>query len=197
VGRVGYLLLAGGIRVVRHYVLVTLSSRRSGIMTAEMRAVWATMRSARGLPCGREGRQRTTEHTKESFPPMPAMILSAPLLPGKEEQWRRFMQEVIEERLSDYEQLRRRLRIRNESVWLARANAGVMVIAHLEADAPEWVASALTNSTDPFDLWFKERLLEFHGRALVRVPRRTLAKLIFAYPDSYGTRPLASESGPS
>ena len=128
---------------------------------------------------------------------MPAMILYAPLLPGKEEEWRRFLQEVIEERLPEYERLRQRLGIRKESVWLARTNAGETAIAHLEAEAPEWVAPALTTSTDPFDVWFKERLLEFHGHALGVVPRRMAAKLIFAYPDGYEARPLASEPEPS
>jgi hypothetical protein len=94
---------------------------------------------------------------------MPAMILSAPLLPGKEEEWRRFVQEVIAEHLSEYERFRQRLDIRNESVWLARTNAGETVIAHLEADAPESIAPTLATSTDPFDVWLKERLLEFHG----------------------------------
>ena len=123
---------------------------------------------------------------------MPVMMLSAPLLPGEEE-WRRFVQEVIEERLSEYEQLRQRLGIRNESVWLARTNAGETVIAHLKAEAPEWVAPALTTSRDPFDVWFKERLLEFHGHAYESAPKRMVAKLIFAYPDGYEARPGATE----
>ena len=128
---------------------------------------------------------------------MPSMILSAFLLPGKEEEWRRFVQEVIEERLSEYERLRKRLGIRDESVWLARTNAGETVIAHLEADAPELIAPSLATSTDPFDVWLKERLLEFHGRSLVRLPGRVAAKLIFAYPYGHETRPLASEPKPS
>ena len=127
---------------------------------------------------------------------MPAMILSAPLLPGKEEEWRRFVQEVIEERLPEYERLRQRLGIRNESVWLARTSAGETVIAHLEAEVPEWVAPALTTSRDPFDEWFKERLLEFHGHDLVHVPKKVAAKLILAYPDGCEADPLASEPGP-
>jgi len=67
------------------------------------------------------------------------------------------------------------------------------VRAHLEAEAPERVAPALTTSTDPFDVWFKERLLVFHGHALVRVPKRLAARLIFAYPDGYEARPGATE----
>jgi hypothetical protein len=128
---------------------------------------------------------------------MPAMTFVAPLLPGKEEEWRRFVQEVVEERLPEYEQLRQRLGIRDESVWFARTKAGETVIAYLEVEAPEWIASALATSEAPFDVWLKERLLEFHGHALVHAPRRAAAKLIFAYPDGSENRPLPFGEGPS
>ncbi len=128
---------------------------------------------------------------------MPAMTFVAPLLPGKEEEWRRFVQEVVEERLPEYEQLRQRLGIRNESVWLARTNLGETVIAYMEVETLEWVASALTTSEVPFDVWLKERLLEFHGHTLLHVPSKAAAKLIFAYPDGSENRPLASGPGSS
>ena len=128
---------------------------------------------------------------------MPAMTFVASLLPGKEEEWRRFVQEVVEERLPEYEQLRQRLGIRNESVWLARTNAGETVIASLEIEAPEWIAPALTTSEEPFDVWLTERLLEFHGHALVHGPRRAAAKLIFAYPEVSEKRPLPFGKGSS
>jgi hypothetical protein len=120
---------------------------------------------------------------------MPAMTFVAPLLPGKEEEWRRFVQEV-EERLHEYEQLRQRLGIRNESVWLARTKMGETVIAYLEVEAPEWIAPALASSEVSFDVWVKERLLEFHGHAFVHVPRRAAAELIFAYLQVSESRPL-------
>jgi hypothetical protein len=135
--------------------------------------------------------------TERSFLHMPAMTFVAPLLPGKEEEWRRFVQEVVEERLPEYEQLRQRLGIRNESVWLARTNLGETVIAYMEVETLEWIAPALTTSGVPFDVWLKERLLEFHGRTLLHVPSKAAAKLIFAYPDGSENRPLASGPGPS
>ena len=126
---------------------------------------------------------------------MPALTFVAPLLPGKEEDWRRFVQEVVEEHLPEYEQLRQRLGIRNESVWLARTKVGETVIAYLEVEAPDWIAPTLATSEDPFDLWLKERLLEFHGHALVHAPRTVAAKLIFAYPDISESRPLPFGEG--
>jgi L-rhamnose mutarotase len=137
------------------------------------------------------------DRTGRSFRHMPAMTFVAPLLPGKEEEWRRFVQEVVEERLPEYEQLRQRLGIRNESVWLARTNLCETVLAYLEVESPEWIAPALATSEAPFDVWLKERLLEFHGHALVHAPRRAAAKLIFAYPEVSENRPLPFGEGSS
>ena len=128
---------------------------------------------------------------------MPAMTLFAPLLPGKEEEWRRFVQEVVEERLPEYEHLRQRLGIRNESVWLARTKAGETVVVHLEVEDATSIEPALATSEAPFDVWLKERLLEFHGDALVHAPRRAAAQLIFAYPDGSENRPLPFGEGSS
>jgi hypothetical protein len=124
------------------------------------------------------GRRRDGEELLD----MPAVTLVAPILPDREEEWRRFVQEVAEERLSEYEGLRRRLGIHNESVWLARTKGGqTTMVVHLEVEDPERMASALAASEEPFDLWFKERLLECHGRDLAL--RRTAAEPIFAYRD--------------
>ena len=128
---------------------------------------------------------------------MPAMTFVAPLLPGKEEEWRRFVQEVVEERIHEFEQLRQRLGIRNESVWLTRTTMGESVIAYLEVDAPEWIAPALASSKVPFDVWVKERLLEFHGHAFIHAPRRAAAELIFAYPQISENRSLSFGEGAS
>jgi hypothetical protein len=135
--------------------------------------------------------------TERSFLHMPAMTFVAPLLPGKEEEWRRFVQEVVEERLPEYEHLRQRLGIRNESVWLARTKAGETVVVHLEVEDATSIEPALATSEAPFDVWLKERLLEFYGDALVHAPRRAAAQLIFAYPDGSENRPLPFGEGSS
>jgi len=126
---------------------------------------------------------------------MPALTFVAPLLPAKEEEWRRFVQEVVEERLPEYERFRQRLGIRNESVWLARTKVGETVIVHLEVEAATGIAPALVTPEAPFDVWLKERLLEFHGPALAHAPRRVAAKLIFAHPDSSEDRQLPFGEG--
>ncbi len=55
------------------------------------------------------------------------------------------------------------------------------MVVHQEAEDPERTASAQVATEELFDLWFKERLIECHGRD--PVPRRAAAELIFAYRD--------------
>jgi hypothetical protein len=128
---------------------------------------------------------------------MPAMTFVAPLLPGKEEEWRRFVQEVVEERLPEYKQLRQRLGISNESVWLARTKAGETAVVHLEVEGATSITPALATSETPFDVWLKERLSEFHGHAFVYAPRKAAAKLIFAYANDPEDRSLIFGRGQS
>jgi hypothetical protein len=52
-------------------------------------------------------------------------------------------------------------------------------------------------SKAPFDVWVKERLLEFHGHAFVHAPRRAGAELIFAYPQVSESRPISFGEGSS
>jgi hypothetical protein len=119
----------------------------------------------------------------------------ATILPGREEEWRRFVQEIAEERLHEYEDLRQRLGLHNESVWLARTQEAETAVVYLEAGDAERVVSTLAASEEPFDLWFKERLLKLHGLALARNLRKAAAGLLFAYRDVPADPLLAAEEG--
>ena len=128
---------------------------------------------------------------------MPALTFVAAILPDKEEEWRRFVQEVTEERVHEYEGLRLRLGIHNESVWLARPKGGETAVVYLEAADPGRIVPTLVASEEPFDLWFKEQLSELHGPDLARDPRKTAAGLLFAHQDGSGHQPLAAGEVPS
>lgn len=113
-----------------------------------------------------------------------AIAFAGFVLPGEEEPWRRFIQELLGSRLEEYEGLRRRLGVSRESVWLMRSNAGAMAIAHLEAEEPERVVPLLASSQEPFDLWFKGRLLELHGCDLKTLQRRPSSELVVSHRES-------------
>ena len=113
-----------------------------------------------------------------------ALVLTLPILPGKEE-WRRFAQE-LEEYPQEYEALRRRLGIRSERVWLVQAACGEVALAYAEVEAPEEVIRSLAASEESFDLWFKEKLLELHGYDLDGPHPKP--ELVFAYAAHHSPR---------
>jgi hypothetical protein len=53
---------------------------------------------------------------------MPTAVLVLPILPDREEEWRRFVQDLLGDCLSEYEALGRHLGIRGMRVYLARAS---------------------------------------------------------------------------
>jgi hypothetical protein len=116
-----------------------------------------------------------------------ALIMALPILPGKEEEWRRFVQE-LEEYPREYEDLRRRLGIRSESVWLVLAACGEVALAYAEVEAPEEMIRRLAASEEPFDLWFKDKLLELHGYDLDGPHPKPEPELVFAYAPRHSPR---------
>ena len=94
---------------------------------------------------------------------MASLRLVLPILPGKEEAWRRLYQELPGSRRPEYEESRRRLGITRECVWVAQILQGEIAIVHLEAEEPEQVILQLAASDLPFDRWFRQQLQEVHG----------------------------------
>ena len=112
---------------------------------------------------------------------MKALVLALPIVRGKEEEWRRFAQELKETYPREYEDLRRRLGIRAERVWLMQAACGEVALAYAEFEAPQEVIQRLAASDEPFDAWFKEKLLELHGYDLDGPHPKPAPELVFGH----------------
>ncbi len=102
---------------------------------------------------------------------MPSFAFASLILPGKQEAWRRFLQEMLEFRQG----------ITRELVWLAQTRQGDVAITYLEADDPLQVLMKLATSNLPFDRWFKEQLREFHSLDPAQSPLRLLAEQVFEW----------------
>jgi len=97
---------------------------------------------------------------------MHPLVCVLPILPGKQEEWRRFCQVLQGSRRCQYEESRQRLGITKELAWLhspQQAPQGEIVIVPLEADHPDRLLPQLAASDLPFDRWFRQQLLELHG----------------------------------
>src|SRR5437588_5343636 len=87
---------------------------------------------------------------------------AVPILPGKTDDWLRFMDEVTA-RLEDHQQAHGRLGGRGETVFLQRTPRGDMVVVVLETDDPQAFFQGIAGSQEPYDQWFRSKLTELHG----------------------------------
>src|SRR6266567_1937070 len=124
---------------------------------------YTTSISGRDIVAHPRAESKRDEDRKERKP-MPSFAFASLILPGKQEAWRRFLQEMLEFRQSEHEESRRRLGI-----------------TYLEADDPLQVLMKLATSNLPFDRWFKEQLREFHSLDPAQSPLRLLAEQVFEW----------------
>ena len=117
---------------------------------------------------------------------MASLVLVLLILPGKEEAWRRFYQELAGTRRAEYEQSRRQLGITREQAWIVQTHPGELLIACLEAEQLEQLIPTLLVSNLPFDSWFREHCQSLHGLDMRQLsvwpPKRS--ELIFVWYDS-------------
>jgi len=96
---------------------------------------------------------------------MAITAVAFPIAPGKTDDWRRFVGELNGARRAEYVASRKGLGI-HERTFLQPTPMGDLVIVTLEGDAPGEAFGRFVNSTDPFTLWFLERVKEVHGMDL-------------------------------
>jgi hypothetical protein len=113
------------------------------------------------------------------------LAFTLPILPGKQEAWRRFCQELLESRYWEYEESRQRLGITKEVTWFAQTVQGEMAIVCLEAEHPEQLFPGLAASDLPFDGWLRQKLLELHGLDVTKLPYGSTHELIFTWQVSH------------
>ena len=107
-----------------------------------------------------------------------------PILAGKEEEWRRLLQELEGSRSADFGRMGRRLGINAVHVWLQRTRHGELAVVHIEVDDPAEAISALAGSEGAFERWLKRRIEDLHGVDVARARSGAPPELVFlAEPD--------------
>ena len=115
---------------------------------------------------------------------MAALTLVWPILPGKQEAWRRFCQALHGGRFCEYAESRRRLGITKELIWLAQTPHGDLAVVYMEAPDPERVLAQLSASDHPFDSWLRKQWRELHGLDLAQPPSGPANELVLEWPRS-------------
>jgi hypothetical protein len=112
---------------------------------------------------------------------MSGIVLTFPILDGKVEAWRRFCQELCGSRRKPYETSRQRLGITLERLALVEIAFGATAVTTLEAPNVAQALGQIITSDLPFDIWYREKLLELHGVNLARYEQFAQPKPIPPY----------------
>jgi hypothetical protein len=84
-----------------------------------------------------------------------------PVLPGKQEALLAFASALMVERRAEYEASQ--VGVTKESWFLQPTPHGDLCIIHFEAADPMSVFAGLAESQEPFDVWFREQVMDTTG----------------------------------
>ncbi|WP_332701239.1 hypothetical protein [Devosia sp.] len=88
----------------------------------------------------------------------------APIKSGKAAAWKQYVQEMTTSRKDEMRASRKKLGLEKEEVWLQHTPNGDFAVVYIEAKNPGEVMQKMMTSEDPFDRWFREKvLIEVHG----------------------------------
>jgi len=113
---------------------------------------------------------------------MAVVAAAIPLLPGKGEEWRRWVQELQGSRHAEYAASRKRLGIHFERSWIGMVQGVELVFVYLEVEDSAQLRMQLINSSHPFDCWYRNKLQELHGLEINQHHRSLLLEDGFAWP---------------
>lgn len=88
--------------------------------------------------------------------------MAAPILPGKEGQWRQFMSEIQGPRYDEFKASRERVGVHERS-YLEHTPQGDIVIITLDGDDPLSSFQKMASDQSPFMNWFIQQVKEIHG----------------------------------
>jgi hypothetical protein len=110
-----------------------------------------------------------------------AVFLGAfPVLPGKEDEPRKFARETLD-RGEEFAASQRRFGVTKEEWSLQQTPMGSLVVVRFEGSDIEAVFAGLAQSNDEFDVWFKGRVLEITGVDLDAPSDDPLPELILTW----------------
>lgn len=108
---------------------------------------------------------------------MALFAMTAPILPGKTEQWQRFAADLKGPRKTEFDASRRALGL-HERTFLQKTPHGDFVIVTLEGKDPTAAFAAFGRGTDAFTTWFVDQVKQIHGLDLAAPPPGPLPELI-------------------
>jgi len=112
---------------------------------------------------------------------MPSMLIWLPLKPGQTEAARAISAECMGLRYAEYDASERRIGLQAENWYLQHTPAGDTFVIVIEGADLNASVAAFVASQDPFDVWFKRRMLELTGVDFSAVPPEMIGETLAEY----------------
>jgi hypothetical protein len=109
------------------------------------------------------------------------ICLVIPIYDDKLDVAREFMRELEQERKAEYAASERRIGIDKEVWYIAAVPGGRQFVAYMETLDFLNALGMFSQSRDPFDVWFKDRLCAATGLDLNHPPEMELPELVSVY----------------
>ncbi len=103
--------------------------------------------------------------------------ITVPILPGKTNQWKKFINDLTGKYYDDFAESRKRLGV-HERTFFQTTPQGDFVIVTLEGNEPEKAFTDFAKTNDEFTNWFSAQVKEIHGFDLSTPPQGPLPELV-------------------
>lgn len=110
------------------------------------------------------------------------VLLTAPILPGRAEAWRRMCQELLGSRAEQFSSSSRRYGVLRQRIWVVPSPRGELAVISLDLASPSPALEALAAPGTPFDAWLRRQLQHAIGMDLATLAE-TRGELILEWTD--------------
>ncbi len=90
---------------------------------------------------------------------MATYVFAMPILPGKTEDLKRYAREAMGPRREEYHKSSQKMKLDVEQVWIQHTPQGDFAVARWETDNPTHIFEEAMKSNDPYDKWFREKVI--------------------------------------
>ncbi len=101
---------------------------------------------------------------------MGTVAFAAPLVPGKTDAWREWMEEARGPRAAELADFNTRHGLTRHAAWLQQTPMGDFVVVIHEGPGAEELLPKLATSDNEFDVWFRDNVQEVHGMDVSNPP---------------------------
>jgi hypothetical protein len=91
------------------------------------------------------------------------LAIAVPIAPGKTEEWRRALENLVGPQYHDYDISRRRYGLTSQTTFVQRTPMGDFALIHLTGPDVHQAFHAMSSSQDPWDVEWRKLTLNLHG----------------------------------